>query len=333
VAPRLQESIRVRVIVPAFLKAMKDPFAYARLAAVRATCACKALYDPALVAAKLLPDLCPLLLDPYGPVRDAAADCLQQLLEPVKKQSEAMKAAEAAKKEKHEADEAARRAKEGPKVGEIAKAGPAAFGSSSSASPHLSSLPSFSAAAAELTSMLSPAKPPVGGMQLGGRATGGSAGKPKVATATKLLPDPPSGGLGFKTPSDSAFWDAIGDDDDGLIASQTVPGSAPNALAGWGDAWGDDDGLGALDDDEEATPAESLKPEPLATKRPTGAMKLGSGPAAAAEPLFGTSSGSPAKKSVAERRAEAQKAKEARLNAAKLPTSGGGGGGDGDWEW
>jgi SCY1-like protein 1 len=73
VAPRLQESIRLRVIVPAFLKAMKDPFAYARLAAVRATSACREFYEPNLLVAKLLPEICPLLLDPYGPVRDAAA--------------------------------------------------------------------------------------------------------------------------------------------------------------------------------------------------------------------------------------------------------------------
>ena len=315
--------------MPAFLKAMKDPFAYARLAAVRATSACREYYEPSLLVGKLLPELCPLLLDPYGPVRDASSSCMQQLLEPVKKQSDLMKADEAAKKEKHEAEEAARRAKEGPKVGELAfksdsstSGGPSTAFSSSS----LTSLPSFSAAAADLTSGLSPAKPPATNTKLGAVAAN------NVRMATKLLPDPPSSGLSSKTSSDSAFWDAIGDDDDGL--TQTTSNPDPSALSGWGDSWGDDDGLDALDalddDDDEADakpPTPQFTTEPLAAKKPTGAMKLGS--SAAAEPLF---TSSPAKKSVAERRAEAQKAKEARLMAAsKLPTSSSGG--DEGWEW
>jgi len=305
---------------------MKDPFAYARLAAVRATSACREFYEPNLLVAKLLPEICPLLLDPYGPVRDAAASCMQQLLEPVKKQSERMKADEAAKKEKHEADEAARRAKEGPKVGEIAFKGDSAGGGggggssgAASSSSTLSSLPSFSAAAADLTSVLSPAKPPATNTKLGGLAAN------TVRTATKLPPDPPLSGLTSKTSSDSAFWDAIGDDDDGL--TQTVSTSDP--MTGWGDSWGDDDGLDALDDDDDddaKPPAAQFTTEPLAAKKPSGAMKLGS--SAAVEPLF---TASPAKKSVAERRAEAQKAKEARLMASKLPTSSDGG--DEGWEW
>jgi hypothetical protein len=65
------------VIVPAFLKAMKDPFPYARLASVRAASACKAFYDPQLIAHKILPAVVAMLLDPYGPVREAAFDCVQ----------------------------------------------------------------------------------------------------------------------------------------------------------------------------------------------------------------------------------------------------------------
>ena len=45
VAPHLKETLRPRTIVPAFLKGMKDQFPHARLAAVRATLACKVSRD------------------------------------------------------------------------------------------------------------------------------------------------------------------------------------------------------------------------------------------------------------------------------------------------
>jgi SCY1-like protein 1 len=53
IAGQLQPSTRLRMIVPVFLRGMKDPFPYARLAAVRATSACKSFYDTGLIVGKV----------------------------------------------------------------------------------------------------------------------------------------------------------------------------------------------------------------------------------------------------------------------------------------
>ena len=66
-----------------------------------------------------MPEVCQLLLDPYGPVRDAASECLGLLLEPVRARSAAMGLDEAERRRKAEAEAAINREKEGPKVGEL----------------------------------------------------------------------------------------------------------------------------------------------------------------------------------------------------------------------
>ena len=282
VAPRLSEAIRVRAIVPAFLKAMKDPFPYARLAAVRSTSACKAFYDPALVCVKIMPEVCALLLDPYGPVREAASDCLASLLEVVRLQQGKMKVEEDARKAKHEEEAAAKREAEGPKIGEIA----------SPAAPPAAVTPSKQSAGGGTTPQ---------GMKLSSGAVGEGTESSIAAPSS----------MGFRTPSDSSFWDAI-DDEDAPLPENGAPTPASGGGGGWDDGWGDSDGLDELDD--EAT--SSTKPPAASATSPS-------------PPLFPPS----AKKSVEERRAEAKRRKEERevANTKKLPVGEEGGGED--WEW
>lgn len=65
---------------------------------------------------KIMPSVIGLLLDPFGPVRDAAFDCIGSLLEPVRDASNALKREEEALRKKQVAEESLR-----PKVGEIQK--------------------------------------------------------------------------------------------------------------------------------------------------------------------------------------------------------------------
>lgn len=49
------DSHRVKVLVPAFLKACRDPFPHARLAGVKAASACVTYLDPTTLATKMMP--------------------------------------------------------------------------------------------------------------------------------------------------------------------------------------------------------------------------------------------------------------------------------------
>jgi SCY1-like protein 1 len=62
VAPQLKDGARTRLLLPAFLKACRDPFPHARLAGLKAAAACSAYFDPPSVATKLLPTVCCLLV-------------------------------------------------------------------------------------------------------------------------------------------------------------------------------------------------------------------------------------------------------------------------------
>jgi len=339
VATHLKEGIRVKIIVPAFLKAMKDPFPYARLAAVRATSACKAYFEPQLVAHKILPNVVAMLLDPYGLVREAAFDCVQAFLAPLRLQSDVMKKDEEAKAARAKAEAEAKRIAEGPKVGELSNSpakqphrddgvpsNPSLQTGSTGAPVRAPPLRSGAAVAAPAFSTSARA----GSMNL-------SSAKPdkKKSTSEELRGLGSPGSIGFRTASDSSFWDAIDDEAPPPEGSFTSAdwSTTEKALeggdqsAGWDDAgWGNEggDGLDDLDDDGEADEGSSMKN----AASPSVAGMSGGGH------LFGTSA--EAKKSVSERKALAAAKKEGqalggskKLAASKLPTSGGGD----DWEW
>jgi len=271
-----------------------------------------------------MPEVCTLLLDPYGPVRDAASDCLAALLEPVKAQSALMKAAEDSRRSKQEAEAAAQLRKEGPKVAEITKGSTA-----KAAAP-------AAAAAFQSTDRQE------------GLSEGGARPEMKLAAATKLkVTDiPGANSLGFKTPSDSAFWDEI-DDGNPLADASTMAAPAPSSgwEDGWGEnaAWGSDDGLGDLDDDDHdessSTPASNASGTGNGNVSGGGGSAPGGGGDGLSGALFKVPAAStdapiPAKKSVEERRLEAKKRKEDRLAAAaaKMPAEKAGGASD-DWGW
>ena len=87
-APYLTEVTRQKILLPAFVRAMKDPFTPCRLAALRSTVQAKAFFDPAGLASRVLPAIAPQLLDPSPEVRREAFIAVDDLLFVLRQESE-----------------------------------------------------------------------------------------------------------------------------------------------------------------------------------------------------------------------------------------------------
>ena len=65
---------RNKVLLSAFTRALRDPFPPARLASVRAMLACVEYFKDDDIAVRLLPAICPLMVDKEKPVREAVSE-------------------------------------------------------------------------------------------------------------------------------------------------------------------------------------------------------------------------------------------------------------------
>ena len=81
IAPFLAVDMRKSVLLQAFTRALRDPFAPARSAGLLSLSATIDMYSPADVAARLLPAIAPLLLDQDTGVRQAAHQCASNVVE------------------------------------------------------------------------------------------------------------------------------------------------------------------------------------------------------------------------------------------------------------
>lgn len=70
IAPYLSPSTRSKVLVSAFLRALKDPFSPARIAGLRSMLATQEYYNTMDIAMRLLPALSAVLVDRDKSVRD-----------------------------------------------------------------------------------------------------------------------------------------------------------------------------------------------------------------------------------------------------------------------
>ena len=70
VAPYLSPSTRSKILVSAFLRALKDPFPPARVAGLKAMSATQEYYNTMDIATRLLPALSTILVDRDKSVRD-----------------------------------------------------------------------------------------------------------------------------------------------------------------------------------------------------------------------------------------------------------------------
>lgn len=80
--------VRQRVLVSAFIRAMRDPFPPARVAGILALAATQQYFLLAEVANRILPALCPLTADPEKTVRDPAFKTIRGFLGKLEKVSE-----------------------------------------------------------------------------------------------------------------------------------------------------------------------------------------------------------------------------------------------------
>ncbi len=94
IAAQLKEGNRARILLPAFLKACRDPFPHARLAGLKAAAACTAYFDPPSVATKVLPIVATLLIDGDGQVREVAFQCHEAFMKVLQAHAQVLKEGE-----------------------------------------------------------------------------------------------------------------------------------------------------------------------------------------------------------------------------------------------
>lgn len=88
IAPHLHPQVRQRVLVSAFIRAMRDPFPPARVAGILALAATQQYFLLNEVASRVLPALCPLTVDPEKSVRDPAFKTIRGFLGKLERVSE-----------------------------------------------------------------------------------------------------------------------------------------------------------------------------------------------------------------------------------------------------
>jgi SCY1-like protein 1 len=88
IAPYLTETTRQKMLLPAFVRAMKDPFTPCRLAALKSTLKAKEFFNPSGVANRVMPAVTPLLVDPSAEVRREAFSAVEDLLFVLRQESE-----------------------------------------------------------------------------------------------------------------------------------------------------------------------------------------------------------------------------------------------------
>lgn len=89
-APFLTEVSRQKLLLPAFVRALKDPFIPCRLSALKCLLKVKQFLTPAEIAGKVLPAVSPFLLDGSKDVRKEAFSVLDDFLFSLKQESEKM---------------------------------------------------------------------------------------------------------------------------------------------------------------------------------------------------------------------------------------------------
>ncbi|MGK3749361.1 MAG: SCY1-like protein 1 [Bacillariaceae sp.] len=90
IAPHLSEVSKQKMLLPAYVRSMKDPFSPCRLSALKSTMMSKTLFTKQDLATKVMPSVMPLLLDPMTDVRQEAFRVVRELLEDVQQESNRM---------------------------------------------------------------------------------------------------------------------------------------------------------------------------------------------------------------------------------------------------
>ena len=77
IAANIEPGMREKVLIPAFVRALKDPFPPGRSAALLSLTATQQYHSAADVASKVIPYIAPVALDPEASVRETALQSLR----------------------------------------------------------------------------------------------------------------------------------------------------------------------------------------------------------------------------------------------------------------
>ena len=280
-APFLSETSQQKLLLPAYVRSMKDPFAPCRMAALQSTIKTKEQFQMVDISTKVLPAITPLLLDPMPDVRAEAFKVVDTLLGMLRIESDRM-ATIARQQERQQQQAAAAQqpssmmqqqqqqqlrvsvTQPGTVGGRYSAAETAtapAVAPAPSSGSYLSGLSSWmtSSTKPEATASPAPAAP----------APMARAAVPQVAPAPSTAPLPPT----MATAAPSQQFASLS------MKPVAATPAAPLADDGWGDdtdGWGedDDDGLGSASANEDPFAAiGAMTAKPIAPKV-GGGMKL-----------------------------------------------------------
>jgi len=263
---------RDKMILPAFQRAMRDPFAPCRLAALQCMTSTFECFEPQGLAGKLMPSITPHLLDPDSNVRKEAFKVSEALLVTIRVESDKMTANEQAQRAKQQAAQQRAGTVAAPSSGNApATTTTTAPSDDTSGTSYLAGFASWMAssaqpttAAAESSQPMQPQLPPTSAATKAAVAGSGPAAKARPPASPSSAPlQLPSN---LKANGSSDGWDDLPEDDDDL--------------GGGGDdgGWGDEDlefsaGAGV---EEDPFASIGLKKSSVGTtsKLSTGAKKL-----------------------------------------------------------
>ena len=232
-APQMADGTRKKVLLNAFTRALKDPFPPARAAGLRAVLATNEYHSAEDIAARAIPMIGPLCIDPVQEVRASALQCLEKFLTALQKHSRELDV-------KAEAAGASAAASGG-----IGSSSAGAGGAGSSL------LTGFGWAVSSLVSKAGPGEggPPVttaaasassGINGINGNSTYASPAKPLPSSGPASSSQSSLGVHHHSVSSRSDDWEPSRGNTAAPPKSVAAP-SAPAAAMSGGDGWGDDD--------------------------------------------------------------------------------------------
>jgi len=261
-APHLSDTTREKLLLSAFVRAMKDPFTPCRLAALKSTLNAKELFTAQSIACKVLPAVTPQLLDSAAEVRREAFQVVDDFLFQLRQESERMNAMQQENQQQQQQMGLASVSSLSQESGGGAPVtAPAAIAPAPSSGGYLSGISSWMVSSARASSPTpqQPAAPP-------------PATAPVAAPAAPrpAVPMQSAGTVGYASTSIDV-GDGWGDEDDFLddgganTASNTAATTAPQGSKSgnlFDPASGDEDDLfGGLNDKPIRTAALQKKPK------------------------------------------------------------------------
>lgn len=260
----LPHHVRQKVLIPAFARALRDPFAPARSSGLLALSATHEYYDMEDVALKILPSLSMLTIDPDKSVRDNAFVGIKTFVKKLEQASEQRAQYEARLPANNPASNAANQGSNAPGAASAASAGAGGQGEGW-AGWAFNSLTKKIYGEEEQTSPTSP--PASQNAQASAPASASSQPRPLQSAPVKKTDGWSDDSSDHRTPPAIKTASRVAADDD------------------WGDAnWGDDvgidttapgdsDGWGDFDDDFGESDEKPKKTTPSASKKSVGSPK------------------------------------------------------------